>query len=62
MASEYYFLSDLHFGGDGELQHCDFADEFIAFLKELDGFNEAEIRKVMRGNVEALLGHPKIGD
>ncbi len=35
MATELYFLSDLHLGGDGELQHCDFAEEFIAFLKEL---------------------------
>ena len=35
MAKEYYFLSDLHLGGDGELEHCDFAEEFVAFLKEL---------------------------
>lgn len=35
MAKQYYFVSDLHFGGDGELQSCDFADEFIAFLKTL---------------------------
>jgi UDP-2,3-diacylglucosamine pyrophosphatase LpxH len=28
-------LSDLHLGGDGELQHCDFSEEFVAFLKEL---------------------------
>jgi UDP-2,3-diacylglucosamine pyrophosphatase LpxH len=31
----YYFVSDLHMGGDGQLQHCDFAAEFIAFLKQL---------------------------
>lgn len=35
MAKNYYFLSDLHLGGDGELQHCDYAEEFIAFLKQL---------------------------
>jgi len=35
VASDYYFLSDLHLGGDGELRHCDFAEEFIAFLREL---------------------------
>ena len=35
MASEYYFLSDLHLGGDGELQQCDFATEFVTFLREL---------------------------
>src|SRR5215813_8533565 len=32
---KYYFVSDLHMGGDGRLQHCDYAAEFIAFLKQL---------------------------
>ena len=36
MARDYYFLSDLHLGGDGELQRCDFAAEFITFLKALE--------------------------
>lgn len=36
MPKEYYFVSDLHFGGDGNLQICDFAEEFIAFLKRLE--------------------------
>ena len=36
MARKYYFVSDLHMGGDGELQHCDYATEFIAFLKGLE--------------------------
>ncbi|MEQ9690412.1 MAG: hypothetical protein RLO48_11835 [Bauldia litoralis] len=35
MARDYYFLSDLHLGGDGELQQCDYAEEFIGFLREL---------------------------
>jgi len=35
VARDYYFLSDLHLGGDGELEHCDFVDEFVSFLKEL---------------------------
>jgi len=35
VAGDYYFLSDLHLGGDGELEHCDFVDEFVSFLKEL---------------------------
>ncbi len=35
MARDYYFVSDLHLGGDGDLQHCDFAGEFIAFLTDL---------------------------
>jgi UDP-2,3-diacylglucosamine pyrophosphatase LpxH len=36
LAQRYYFVSDLHMGGDGRLQHCDYAAEFIAFLKELE--------------------------
>jgi UDP-2,3-diacylglucosamine pyrophosphatase LpxH len=35
MPREYYFVSDLHFGGDGQLQICDFAAEFIVFLQKL---------------------------
>src|SRR5262245_32872608 len=29
---KYYFVSDLHMGGDGQLQHCDYIAEFVAFL------------------------------
>jgi UDP-2,3-diacylglucosamine pyrophosphatase LpxH len=36
VAPQYYFISDLHMGGDGQLQHCDYTTEFIAFLKELE--------------------------
>jgi UDP-2,3-diacylglucosamine pyrophosphatase LpxH len=36
LARQYYFVSDLHMGGDGQLQHCDYTSEFIAFLKELE--------------------------
>ena len=35
MAPVLYFVSDLHFGGDGDLRHCDFAEEFVAFLRDL---------------------------
>jgi len=35
LARQYYFLSDLHLGGDGELMQCDFAEEFVAFLDKL---------------------------
>jgi UDP-2,3-diacylglucosamine pyrophosphatase LpxH len=35
-AGKYYFISDLHMGGDGQLQHCDYASELIAFLKKLE--------------------------
>src|SRR5262245_50694687 len=36
LAPQYYFVSDLHMGGDGQLQHCDYTAEFIAFLKGLE--------------------------
>ena len=35
LTKRYYFVSDLHMGGDGQLQHCDYTDEFVKFLKEL---------------------------
>src|SRR5215472_3795405 len=33
---KYYFVSDLHMGGDGALQHCDYTAEFTEFLKGLE--------------------------
>src|SRR6516165_3509925 len=33
---KYYFVSDLHMGGDGQLQHCDYTAGFIGFLKQLE--------------------------
>jgi UDP-2,3-diacylglucosamine pyrophosphatase LpxH len=35
MPKEYYFVSDLHLGGDGTLMHCDFTNEFVGFLRKL---------------------------
>ncbi len=35
-ATTFYFVSDLHFGGDGDLMRCDFTDEFVHFLKMLE--------------------------
>lgn len=35
MEREYFLVSDLHFGGDGRLQTCDYTEEFIGFLKKL---------------------------
>ncbi len=35
MEREYYLVSDLHLGGDGGLQTCDYAAEFIGFLRKL---------------------------
>lgn len=49
MARQYYLLSDLHLGGDGELQHCDFADEFVAFLDGL-GRNGEDAELILGGD------------
>lgn len=35
-ATTFYFVSDLHLGGDGDLMKCDFTEEFVAFLKKLE--------------------------
>ncbi len=39
-AKTFYFISDLHFGGDGQLQMCDYTDEIIGFLQTLEGEDE----------------------
>jgi UDP-2,3-diacylglucosamine pyrophosphatase LpxH len=43
MPREYFFISDMHIGGDGELQHCDFEVELIDFLKSLEQQKDAEL-------------------
>lgn len=44
MAKEYYFISDLHIGGDSYLDICDFEKELIDFLKKLEkNSNDAEL-------------------
>ena len=35
MPKEYYFISDLHIGGDEALGVCDFEDELITFLQNI---------------------------
>jgi UDP-2,3-diacylglucosamine pyrophosphatase LpxH len=36
LARQYFIISDMHMGGDAQLQDCDYTTEFIAFLKELE--------------------------
>ncbi len=40
MTDVYYFVSDLHVGGDDQLQECAFEDEFIEFLRTLEEADE----------------------
>jgi UDP-2,3-diacylglucosamine pyrophosphatase LpxH len=37
LAEKLFLVSDLHMGGDGRLQHCDYTGEFLGFLKKLEG-------------------------
>ncbi|WP_416841398.1 metallophosphoesterase [Haloferax sp. DFSO52] len=37
---KYYFISDLHIGGDEQLQNVEFKDELIEFLSELQASDE----------------------
>ena len=43
MPTEYYFISDLHIGGDGELRNCDFEVELIDFLRGLEQKQDVEL-------------------
>src|SRR4028118_535788 len=43
MPREYFFISDMHIGGDGALHHCDFEDELIEFLRSLENEQDAEL-------------------
>src|ERR671910_572399 len=43
MPKEYFFISDMHIGGDGELQNCDFEAELIEFLGSLEQKQDVEL-------------------
>jgi UDP-2,3-diacylglucosamine pyrophosphatase LpxH len=43
MPREYFFISDMHIGGDGQLQNCDFEAELIEFLRSLEVHEDAEL-------------------
>jgi UDP-2,3-diacylglucosamine pyrophosphatase LpxH len=43
MPQQYFFISDMHIGGDGALRNCDFEDELIEFLKSLEHEQDAEL-------------------
>ncbi len=49
MSKEFYFVSDLHFGGDVQLMRCDLAEEFIAFLYRL-GQKDKETELIIAGD------------
>jgi len=53
MAREYYFISDLHIGGDDQLQICDFELELIEFLKTLE-YKNKETELIIIGDAFGL--------
>ena len=53
MAREYYFVSDLHIGGDEQLKIVEFEDDFIAFLKTLEQ-KDTDIELVIIGDAFGL--------
>ena len=53
MPTEYFFVSDLHIGGDEQLKILDFEDDFIAFLKMLER-REGDTELVIIGDAFGL--------
>jgi UDP-2,3-diacylglucosamine pyrophosphatase LpxH len=44
MSKEFYFISDLHIGGDEALGICDFENELITFLQKISSkYNDTEL-------------------
>jgi|GEM_PF-144775 len=52
-ATRYYFVSDLHIGGDETLQEVEFMDEFLAFLRELPERDE-DAELIINGDLFGL--------
>jgi len=50
MSKSYYFISDLHIGGDEALGVCDYEAELVAFLQRLAG-QEEEAELVIVGDI-----------
>lgn len=53
MATDYYFISDLHIGGDGALRNCDFTDELLTFLQELEE-HDGDAELIINGDAFGL--------
>jgi UDP-2,3-diacylglucosamine pyrophosphatase LpxH len=53
LPKEYFFVSDLHIGGDEQLKILDFEDEFVEFLKMLEQ-READTELVIIGDAFGL--------
>ena len=54
MAKEHYFISDMHMGGDGNLMECDYAEEFVGWLQELEQKASPESELIIMGDTFGL--------
>src|ERR687894_1270948 len=59
MPQEYFFISDMHIGGDGALHNIDFEDELIEFLRSLEGEQDAEL--IINGDAFGLWEFTALG-
>jgi UDP-2,3-diacylglucosamine pyrophosphatase LpxH len=53
-AKQFFLVSDLHLGGDGQLQVCDFTEEFIAFLRQLQDTSDGQAELILAGDTFGL--------
>jgi UDP-2,3-diacylglucosamine pyrophosphatase LpxH len=56
----YYFISDLHIGGDDALGVCEFEDELVTFLRELSAKSDEDIELIIVGDAFGLWEFTKI--
>ena len=60
MTKEYYFISDLHIGGDGPLNECEFEQELIDFLISLESKKDTEL--IIVGDLFGFWEISRVGD
>ena len=56
----YYFISDLHIGGDDALGVCEFEGEFVSFLNELSAKSNEDIELIIVGDAFGLWEFTKV--
>jgi UDP-2,3-diacylglucosamine pyrophosphatase LpxH len=56
----YYFISDLHIGGDEALGVCDFEDELIDFLEKLAAKRDEDVELIIVGDAFGLWEFTKV--
>ena len=49
----YYFISDLHIGGDEALGVCDFESELVSFLQDLANRPDEDVELIIVGDANS---------